>query len=86
MILTVDKYPEETVALYSPDNKFIDNVNAVELMAFRIKIKKNKISGYFIITESEDTIIFDENGSPDHWPENLFSDLVKLSRKFTWGY
>lgn len=36
--LELQYYPEERLNLYSPDNTLIGNVNACELMDFRIQI------------------------------------------------
>lgn len=74
--LELQYYPEERLNLYSPDNTLIGNVNACELMDFRIQIALLEVEGYYVIFPDGNKGTFDKNGEVDYWQENYFSQLT----------
>lgn len=77
--LELQYYPEERLNLYSPDNTLIGNVNACELMDFRIQIALLKVEGYYVIFPDGNKGTFDKNGEVDYWQNNYFSRLLDFT-------
>ena len=77
--LELQYYPEERLNLYSPDNTLIGNVNACELMDFRIQIALLEVEGYYVIFPDGNKSTFDKNGDVDYWQNNYFSRLLDFT-------
>jgi hypothetical protein len=86
MSIKVNKIVEPISTLYNSDGVEIGKITSyLELNDIRIQIKKNKVSGYYIIWE--DMIIYtDKYGNLDEWPKGFY-DLVddQLNALVDWG-
>lgn len=80
-MLKINKYPQETVVLYSPDNIKLGDVNQDELLDFRVQIATNKIGGYYILHTNNEKTTFDSDGEVDNWHNDTFETTIKLVMK-----
>lgn len=80
-MIQIRKITPPTVDIfYGPGDVFIGTFNEYELIDFRIQIKENQVSGYYLIVGDE-TVQIDQNGNPDHWPEGLLDLMPDLMSK-----
>lgn len=80
-MLKINKYLEERVALYSPDNVKLGDVNQDELLDFRVQIATNKVEGYYILHANNEKTTFDSEGEVDSWHNDTFETTIKLVMK-----
>ena len=60
-MININKYPEKRVALFSPQDEFIDTLNECELLDIRCQLSKKYIKGYYVIIPSYGEGGFDED-------------------------
>jgi len=79
-MIEVKEYPEQTVDLYSPSDDYVATLNQAQFLDVRIQILEQKIEGYHIVSPYGKHGL-NPDGTIENATEQLFSDVVKLSRK-----
>lgn len=71
MCIKINHFDREYVKLFSPDDKFIGDVNELQLLDIQCQICEKNLSGYYVVYPNGVGNI-DSDGEIDHVPDDLF--------------
>ena len=76
-MIQINKITPPTVDVYGSGDAFLGTLNEYELLDFRVQIKENRATGYYLIHNGE-KIRIDQNGKPESWPDGLLDTMPNL--------
>jgi len=71
MCIKINHFEREYVKLFSPDDKFIGDVDELQLLDIQCQICEKNLSGYYVVYPNGVGNI-DTDGEIDHVPDDLF--------------
>jgi len=71
MCIKINHFEREYVKLFSPDDKFIGDVDELQLLDIQCQICEKNLSGYYVVYLNGVGNI-DTDGEIDHVPDDLF--------------
>lgn len=77
-VIIINDFPVEKWPLYSPNDKYIGDVDYHQFLDVRIQCMEKKLSGYYVLYTNQETlityhVIIDDDGTTDRWPLGMFS-------------
>jgi hypothetical protein len=74
-MIHINKITPPTLDIYDPGGKLLGTVNEYELLDIRVQIKKEQISGYYLIFNDKKVRI-DKNGELEEYPPGLLDTML----------
>jgi hypothetical protein len=74
-MIHINKITPPTLDIYDPSGNLLGTVNEYEFLDIRVQIKKEQISGYYLIFNDKKVRI-DKNGELEEYPPGLLDTMV----------
>lgn len=76
-MVKINKITPPTLDIYEPNGNLLGTVNEYEFLDVRVQIRKNQLSGYYLIFNGK-KIRIDRNGELESYPDGLLGTMSGL--------